>query len=330
MEYRNCFHYFLFGVELRSNLAMPGLAETSAPRSAEIEVRFHEQPSAWRERRHRAETLRYRSASLDGLSRPEVQVWDLDGDCFRFLYRDGTEFFVDRLGRRIWADWPPTSTVEDTLTYLLGTIMAFALHRQGMTCLHASAVEVDGAAIALCGPGGAGKSTTAALFSRHGFRVLSDDVLILDEAAEGFVVRPSYPVVRLWPDSVRLLYGSAEALPPLTPNWDKRGLQLAERANRFQDRPLPLGAVYVLGARDDRRKAPSIENAAGADGLVALIANDHLARVMDKTELARSFERLCRLRSRVPLRRIAAPADPERLSELPSAIVDDFRKHRRV
>jgi hypothetical protein len=255
-------------------------------------------------------------------------VWSLDDSHFRFLYGDGTEFFVDRLGRRIWANWPSTLTLEDTLTYLLGTIMGFALSRRGITCLHASAVEVDGSAIGLCGPGGAGKSTTAAAFAERGFRVLSDDVLILDRLGGRFVVRPSYPIVRLWPDSAQHLCGSAEALPALTPNWEKRGLDLAERAGRFQHRPLPLRAVYLLGGRDGRLDAPSMEGAAGAAGLMTLVANDFVSRVLEKAEVARNFDVLCQLREQILLRRITMPADLEKVRTIPSAIVDDFGKQR--
>ncbi len=322
------FHYFLFGAQLQSNLPMPGLAEARVQSSPEIRIWFQEKPPVWLKRHYQSAIPRFRSRCLDEFSRPTLQVWSLDGACFRFLYYDGTEFFVDRLGTRIWATWPSSLTLEDTLTYLLGTIMAFALSRRGVTCLHASAVEVDGFAVGLCGPGGAGKSTTAAAFAQRGFRVLSDDVLILERPGEQFVVRPSYPVLRLWPDSVQLLYGSAEALPLLTPNWEKRGLHLVEHADRFQKECLPLAAVYLLGGHGRQLEVPLIENARKAAGLMALVANDFVNCVLGKSGLARNFKVLCRLREQILLRRITVPAAPEKLAGIPAAIVDDFRKRR--
>src|SRR5271156_6758875 len=80
---------------------------------------------------------------------------------------------------------------------------------------------------------GAGKSTTAAAFARRGFAILSDDVSALWDCRPPFLLQPAYPQLRLWPSSVRLLFGADDALPPLTPNWDKRGLDLSTPVHRF-------------------------------------------------------------------------------------------------
>ena len=130
--------------------------------------------------------------------------------------------------------WPDSSTLEDAATYLLGPVLGFVLRLRGITCLHASAVAVGDRAIALMGPANAGKSTTAAGFSRMGFPVLADDIVALSEPDEILRVQPAYPQLRLWPESAAFLYGSADALPRLTPTWDKRALDLTQNGCRFQ------------------------------------------------------------------------------------------------
>ena len=105
---RFCYH--LFGLQLQSNLPLPGLAESKIESPKEIEVRFQQKPSVWLKGQYRAETLRFRSERPDECSLPVVQVWSLDDFGFRFLYCDGTEFFVDRLGTCIWATWPSSLT----------------------------------------------------------------------------------------------------------------------------------------------------------------------------------------------------------------------------
>src|SRR5205085_1986600 len=112
-----------------------------------------------------------------------------------------------------------------------------------------SAVALGNRAVALLGPAGAGKSTTAAAFARRGYPLLSDDVVPIWVRDGLFVVPPAYPCLRLWPASVAALYGAADALPPLTPTWDKRCLDLTQGGCRFQQHPLPLAAIYVLGER---------------------------------------------------------------------------------
>src|SRR5207244_6105024 len=117
-------------------------------------------------------------------------------------------------------------------------------------CLHASAVAVADRAIALVGLPGAGKSTAAAAFACAGYPVISDDVVALEDHGERFLVQPGYPRVNLWPDSVRRLFGSEDALPRITPTWEKRYLPLGQKGHPFASKPLPLAAVYILDSRD--------------------------------------------------------------------------------
>jgi len=46
-----------------------------------------------------------------------------------------------------------------------------------------------------------------------------------------------------------MLYGSLEALPRIIPDWEKRRLMLGNQEARFENRSLPLGAIYILGER---------------------------------------------------------------------------------
>ena len=54
-------------------------------------------------------------------------------------------------------------------------LQSFALPFHGLKSLHGALVARDGRGVFLAGPGGAGKTTTALAFARHGWTVLSDD-----------------------------------------------------------------------------------------------------------------------------------------------------------
>ena len=250
------------------------------------------------------------------------------GKFYRFSYADKTQFVVDDAGREIWSDWPEPLTLEDASTYLLGPVMGFVLLLRGLVCLHASAIVVDGKAIALVGPAGAGKSTTAAAFAARGFNVLAEDVVTLDDRGDSFLVRPAYPCIRLWPASAATLYGSSSALPPLTPNWDKRYLDLTRgsvlKSTRFESTPRQLAALYLLGERCDEPEAPLVEPVDRANGLMSLVANTYATKLMDKHMRAREFELLSRVLSRVPLRRVTPHSDPARIGKLCETILSDF------
>jgi hypothetical protein len=245
----------------------------------------------------------------------------LGGEYHYFRYADNTEFLVNQTGSEIWADWPPPLTIEDTATYLLGPVMGFVMLLRGIICLHASAAVVDSEAVALVGPAGSGKSTTAAAFSTKGFHVLADDVVTLDDRTDHFWVRPAYPCVRLWPASVKTLYGSDSHLPKLTPNWDKRYLDLTEQ---FPTKAVPLSAIYLFGERRDDQSAPFVQAVDHTDALLSLIANTYTNYLIDKSMQARQFDLLTRVLANVPVRRVMPHADPQRVQQLCDCILDDF------
>jgi hypothetical protein len=315
--------YTIYGLRLQSNRPIPGLEACPAVLPPEVRLWLGELPPGCADR---AEWLApwYVSPRKDEHGRPLLTVWELDGAFFRLVYSDDTVFVVDRPGTRIWATWPDTATLADTLTYLLGPILGFVLRRRGIACLHASAVAVGQRALALVGGAGAGKSTTAVALGRRGHAVLSEDVVPVVETATAFQVQPGYSYIRLWPPSVQFLFGSPDALPKLAPPWEKRYLDLGEKGCPFQRQPLPLAAVYVLGARTQEPAAPFVAALPAKEALLTLIGNTYANYLLDPSQRAREFESLGRLVASVPVRRVTPHADPGRLDRLCEVILDDF------
>jgi hypothetical protein len=268
----------------------------------------------------------YGGPDYDSPGVPSLKIWKLSGH-FWLRYPDGTDFLLDQAGTKIWATWPQNLTLEDSATYLLGPVMGFVLLLRGTICLHASAISQGNQAFALVGNAGAGKSTTAAAFAGLGYKVLSDDVVTLSDVGDNFVVQPAYPCIRLWPRSVEALYGRPDALPLLTPNWDKRYLDLSRNDHEsFQVNPLPLAAVYILSERSDSSESPYVRGLSGKQGLVELIGNTYANYLMDTTTMrAQEFKVLSRLMHRVPMRRAVAHSDPARLPNFCQTILDDFQ-----
>jgi hypothetical protein len=234
----------------------------------------------------------------------------------RLRYADATEFTLDAGATRIGVTWRAPLTLEDACTYLFGPVLGLALRLRGAACVHASAVAVEGGALLVCGPTGAGKSTTAAAFASRGRKILSDDVAALDGGGGRVTVRAAYPHLRLWPDSVRALYGGGAELPPLTPNWDKRYLDLAEGDAAFHAGSLPLAAIALLEAREDGAGAPRLEPLRPADAVLALVAHTYLGWLPDLAAQARDLALYARVAREVPVFRAVAHADPARLGGL--------------
>jgi hypothetical protein len=326
------FRYSVFGSSLRSNLSIPGLpVSTSALNLPEVHVhlgispypKLHADPAL------RAEKLSYVSSYTDNSGEPALRVWEVaHGTYWRLAYSDGTQFWLDRKASNIWAVWQEQSSLGNVFSYLLGPILGFALRLQGTICLHASAVAFADRCVAFVGPEGAGKSTTAAGFARLGCGILSDDIVGLVEREGRFFVLPAYPHLCLWPESVQMLYGSRDLLPRLVHDWEKRQLALGKDGTRFEDRTLPLEAIYILEAR---QSTPNAElSAVGAsEALLSLVANTYATNLIDRDMRSEEFAVLSRLVSGVPVRRVQPSNDPRRLDDLCHAIRDDFEAQRR-
>jgi len=316
----------IYGLEVLANRPIPTVPHSSIT-AADVRISFGVLPE-WLDMLQPGQVENtYVADYTDESGNPAFVFSKLHGGNFyRFSYADNTEFVVDRGGREIWTTWPEPLTLEDTATYLLGPVMGFVLLLRGLVCLHASAIVVDGAAIALVGPAGAGKSTTAAAFSARGFSVLAEDVVTLDDRGDRFLVRPAYPCIRLWPASAATLYGSRSALPPLTPNWDKCYLDLTQQSGQFESKPQPLAAIYLLEERTDESRAPFVEPTDRADGLMSLIANTYGTKLMDRQMRAREFDLLSRVLAHVPVRRATPHTDPGRLAKLCDRLLSDFER----
>jgi hypothetical protein len=314
----------IYGLQIHLNQSVPGLLlSRQQSRPVDIQIQFGTMPSSFQD----GQTVRdlwYVNPEPGAGGKPRLTV-SHSADHFHLQYADGTAFLIDRHGTRIWATWPgETLTLEDTATYLLGPVMGFVLLLRGFISLHACAVAIGERAVAIVGPAGSGKSTTAAAFAERGYRILAEDVVTLRDLGAEFLVQPAYPSIRLWPASVEALYGAADNLPKLTPTWDKCYLDLTQEKYQFQHDPLPLGAIYILAERKDDTAAPSVENLAPAEGLMSLIANTYATYLMDKEMRAREFEILQRVLNSVPVKRVTPHSDPARIGSLCQTILESF------
>jgi hypothetical protein len=319
------FTYTVFGLILRSNSRIPALEQlkgASAP--ADVSIFLGESPKIPSSPLNDEEELIYRSSYTDDVNNPGLQIWNCaNGDLLHLVYYDGIEFWLEREGKALWSVWPSRILLEDVVSYLVGPVLGLLLRLRGVTCLHASAVAVDDAGLVFVGAEGAGKSTTAAAFAREGFGVISDDVVALAESAEGFRVMPAYPHLCLWPESVKMLYGSEEALPPFSPAWDKRRLALGENGTHFESRHLPLGAVYLLGERR-ADSASSFEAVKPQAALLALVADTFANSILDRGLRAQEFAVLGRLVANVPVRRIYPSNITTEVEHLCRVICEDY------
>ena len=238
-------------------------------------------------------------------------LWEPIGRC---VVRAGS---ADRITRVTLL--PAANVPEDMLRLMvLGPILGIVLHLRGWLVLHASAVDVNGGAVAILGDAGRGKSTTAAALAAHGHRLVADDVVAIppDGPDAPVTTIPGFPQLKLWPDAATAITGDAEALPRLVATADKRAHSAPEH---FAAAPLPLRTVFVLddapaGASHD---APLL---APGDAFIELVRNAYGARTFERVDAARRFAQMGRVAVTVPTRRLRVRRGFEHIPALVSLI----------
>lgn len=319
--------YRAYGVTLSSDVCLPGLRPITEPIPADV-VEFSTGPKPeWVLEASRLPSRVIHVVPSESECADPTFVLSEFGNrqYFQLSYTDGTQFFLDAEARNVWGICPPPLTIEDMSTYFLGPGMGFILRRRNVTPLHASSVKLEGKTVLFCGEHAAGKSTTAGALALRGAKVICEDIAAIRENEGHFFVAPGYPRVCLWPDSVEKLMGSENALPALTPTWEKRFLDLSSR-NLFETEPQALDVVYLLGSRETGEFLPRIEEISPKDALLDLVQNTYMNRLLSREERAAEFQFLSRVVAAVPCRKVRPHTDPGRIGALCDAISNDAAK----
>lgn len=243
------FDYSVFGLHLRSELALPELLEADGSSQPHVMVSIGSAPKP----------------PAAGVGPHPV------GGGLLLAIPAVARYFV-KGGSSITIEPEPGVPEANVRLFLLGSAMGALLHQRGLLPLHANAVEIGGRAFAFMGASGSGKSTLAAWFHDHGYRVIADDVCVIRFDAEQPVVAPGLPRLRLWKEALEGLgrhhahYSRSYAGDE---SWDKFDVPLPqERAVRTE---MDLFGIYLL----DKGDSLSISPLQGLEATEAVFANTY-------------------------------------------------------
>jgi hypothetical protein len=148
-------------------------------------------------------------------------------------------------GKNIVIEPEEGADMESLRLFTLSNAMAAILHQQGKIPLHASAIIVQDALVLFTGRSGAGKSTTACALMKEGYRLFSDDVCVLslNKSSGAMEVFPSYPMMKLWENTIDELDTSMKKQYRVRPHLPKYGFF---QHHGFMTGSLPVKQVFVL------------------------------------------------------------------------------------
>jgi hypothetical protein len=211
---------------------------------------------------------------------------------------------------------------------LLGPVLAYWLERSGLPVLHASAVAVDGRVAAFLAGSTGGKSSLAAALVAAGHPLVSDDLVAVDVGfGTGFFVRPSYPEMRLWPETAGRFVAEPELLLPLHPGTTKRRVPVGHDGfGTFAEDARPLARIYLPErSGGDAHGSVRFTPLSPRDALIELLRGSFVSRLAAAAGWQRRrLEIFASLVERVTVKRLLYPDDLDHLPRVRDAILADL------
>lgn len=292
-------------------------------------------------------THRYRAYGLNILSDIEMPHWlpgespwdvriqwgavpfDLpDSSCVRNLFwgREDTCLLnhpdVGRMliesGKTITLALAAEGAAGSLATLIASTGMAALAYQRGEMCLHASAVAKDDRAVLFMGFSGAGKSTLASAMVERGHALLSDDITVIHERANGsFEAIGSFPSIRLHRDSFETLSSASHSFAVIDPLDEKYRIR---PRREFALQPVEIARICLL--QTGSVPAPKWEPIKGIERVTLIQQNLFRPRVARTIgDRQRLLEMSAAMAQTIEMRRIVRPVSGFCLDELCAAAI---------
>lgn len=317
LDTKNRYKYSVYGLILEANRTLTELPQANKDAEVDVVVDFcGEEASAL-------------PLAVDNVKSGLDLISEGDTDYYHFWFRGhgSMDFKVNSSGTYISASWT-LGVIAEVNSLLYGQILGCTLRLRGNLCLHACVIKIDDFAIAIVGESGAGKSTMAAALAQQGHAILADDVAVFKEESGHFSIQPGYPRLRMWPKSIKALYGSESGLDKIFSFSEKRFLDLNDQDGesewQFYRQPLPVAAIYVLDKRSTEVSTPRIETVPPTLATMNLMNNRSASHLkLDLDRQAQEFAGFGRIAAKVPVKKIIRSDDLTALPQICAVIEKD-------
>lgn len=178
--------YRAYGLPILSDIALPGLAVDTDDQPDTNPIRITFGPVSGQ-----LDLPPLVAHSYYGIN--ECEFWHMIPGIMRYYIANGTNIVVEAL----------TDNRDELLTCLYANGLAAALLQRNLIPMHVSGVWVDTQRVLLfAAPSQTGKSTLVVKLQERGYPIFTDDTALLTVDRGRCYAQASYPMLRLWQDSI--------------------------------------------------------------------------------------------------------------------------------
>jgi hypothetical protein len=179
------FYYWAYGMNIASEMEFPEMLPHKGE-PVDLQIRLGKTPDA----------IPDPPIKQVGSMQMSASHYRLELPICTYYVREGKEIVIER---------KENADDKSVRLFCLCNAMAAALYQRQQVALHAGAIVTDQGLVLVSGHSGAGKSTTISALRQKGFAAFADDVVILSKQNGKMVGIASYPIVKLWQDSIEKL-----------------------------------------------------------------------------------------------------------------------------
>lgn len=218
------YYYRLYGLRVISDLKFPQLVEEqdTMPEAPAIYIQAGEIP----EKIQNVTDRQYEFGETTGwLSNKTTWLFVENGEKITYSLKEG--------GNQIYL-----------LTYILGYGMSMIAMQRGMLSIHCSALSDGKQAVLIAGESGTGKSTITAAFLERGYRLMADDMALVEIVDGRALAKPAFPYQKLCRDAALKQGCDLHELLYINEEKDKF---LVPYNGMFDLQAVPIKAFIMLG-----------------------------------------------------------------------------------
>lgn len=196
---------------------------------------------------------------------------------------------------------------------LLDQALPRLLAQRGELVLHAAMFRTNaGRILLLLGDSGRGKSTLTGAALASGREILTDDGAIVTATEAAVLACPTYPSLRLLPDSLRQLFpGEVSSALPMAHYSSKRRVAV----DALHRDPLALDAIVIIGGA--ATSGPTLSRMTPSGGCLELMRHGFQLDLSCQANVASLLAKAAEVARRIPIHRLDYPRD---YAQLPAVL----------